>query len=397
MTASVIALAIVVAVTGRGAFESRNTYTAVFSLADDVQGIKPGDDVRLGGIRVGSVREVEVIDDVPEGKTPRVEVKIRVPARYRLRENANVSVGGLIGSAFMNIDSLGTGPMLAAGGEITGTSGGFGRVVARVDEVVKALQRETIPKINEAVEAYGALAVEAREKRLPELMATTDEARKLLGDIREQIKPVVERFIGVADAAKVAATNLGDFIGPGNDPASKDFKQTLANLKDTSATLKTEIPQVSEKLKSTLAQFESRLNELKGTTDDLRATMASARDVSAEVRSMLVDNRANIDRIIMSVESSANNAKAFTAEVLRRPSRLLWRDDQRTQDNLAIYHTARDFAEGAQELNDAAGSLRDALRDPRIPDAEVKRRLEQLQATFDRFGQVEEKLFKSVK
>ena len=60
---AIISLAVVIVVSGPGRFAPKNDYVAMFPLDADIQGMRAGDDVRLGGARVGSVKEVEILDD----------------------------------------------------------------------------------------------------------------------------------------------------------------------------------------------------------------------------------------------------------------------------------------------------------------------------------------------
>jgi len=271
------------------------------------------------------------------------------------------------------------------------------QLAPKLDAILADVKSRTLPGIDRTIEEYRLVAADARAKNLPAIETAANTARQLLEDVRAQITPIIERYAGVTTAAQRAATNIGDFVGPGDGPASFDFRKSLANVKDATGTAKEQLPIITEKVKTVLDQLDERLTQLKGTADDLRTSMANAREATGEIREILVDSRTRIDRIVASVEATTNNAKAFSSEVLRRPSRLIWRDDAKTQNNLGVYQSARQFAEGAQELNDAAAMLRDALRDPRITDEELKRRVKLLETSFDKFGTVEEQLYNSVK
>jgi hypothetical protein len=65
--------------------------------------------------------------------------------------------------------------------------------------------------------------------------------------------------------------------------------------------------------------------------------------------------------------------------------------------NLNLYDTARQFAEGAGSLSDAATSLRDALADPHTDKAQIEKLVSHLDESFTNFHQAETKLWNSVK
>lgn len=399
MSAALVCLAVVIVVSGPDRFASKTKYVAVFGVTDDLQGVRAGDEVRVGGVRVGNVKSVVVNTEI---EVPDIRVTVMLPTKYVVREGATISVGGLIGSAWLNVDSLGASAnsRLPEGGVIQGAPSALTRLsqlAPKLDAILADVKSRTLPGIDRTIEEYRLVAADARAKNLPAIETAANTARQLLEDVRAQITPIIERYAGVTTAAQRAATNIGDFVGPGDGPASFDFRKSLANVKDATGTAKEQLPIITEKVKTVLDQLDERLTQLKGTADDLRTSMANAREATGEIREILVDSRTRIDRIVASVEATTNNAKAFSSEVLRRPSRLIWRDDAKTQNNLGVYQSARQFAEGAQELNDAAAMLRDALRDPRITDEELKRRVKLLETSFDKFGTVEEQLYNSVK
>ena len=89
---------------------SRNLFTSNFEISSDfnsVNGLMVGNNVRLSGIDVGTVRRIEVTSDT----TVRVTMIIEKRMRRYIRRNAIASVGtdGLMGSKLVNINS-GTGP-----------------------------------------------------------------------------------------------------------------------------------------------------------------------------------------------------------------------------------------------------------------------------------------------
>src|SRR5438105_15844138 len=83
---------------------------ARFTLQDDLGGLRVGDDVRIGGFKVGQVREIEVAPptDPRLSKSsattkpvdqPQILVTFAVPKKYGIKEGARVGIQGTVTGA----------------------------------------------------------------------------------------------------------------------------------------------------------------------------------------------------------------------------------------------------------------------------------------------------------
>src|SRR5579872_6747997 len=108
---------VIIAISGASRFtESFKTYAVTFDLTDDIGGLRAGDDVRIGGLKVGNVSDIRVDQEHPE-----ILVYIDLPSKYSLCKDASVVVQrGLTGSAAINIDNFGTGPKIGPGEYLAG-------------------------------------------------------------------------------------------------------------------------------------------------------------------------------------------------------------------------------------------------------------------------------------
>ena len=85
----------------------RNMFSPRFPLSthfSDVNGLREGSSVRLGGIDVGTVRDVSIQND----STVRVDMLIREEVRTHIRKNAVAAIGtdGLVGNVIVNIRTV---------------------------------------------------------------------------------------------------------------------------------------------------------------------------------------------------------------------------------------------------------------------------------------------------
>ncbi len=101
--------------------------------------------------------------------------------------------------------------------------------------------------------------------------------------------------------------------------------------------------------------------KIQKSLDDVEQTMANARDLTASARELLVANRGKLFAMVASLKTTGDNLKAASAEVRRSPWRLLYKPAPGEMANLNLYDSARQFAEGANALEDAATALRDSL------------------------------------
>jgi len=125
--------------------------------------------------------------------------------------------------------------------------------------------------------------------------------------------------------------------------------------------------------------------------------LSNLKDVSGSARSILVGNRTRIDSIVASVKTTGDNLKAASAEIRRSPWRLLYKPNKGEMANLNLYDAARQFAEGANDMTDAATALRDALATTDVDEKQIRAMVGRLDKSFTNFQEVEKTLWERVK
>ena len=108
-------------------------------------------------------------------------------------------------------------------------------------------------------------------------------------------------------------------------------------------------------------------------------------------------NRGRIDEIVTSLKTTSVNLKGASVEIRQSPWRLLYKPTPDEMGNLNLYDSARQFADGASSLNDAATALRDSLADQKADPATVQKLMKNLDESFTNFKLVEDKLWREVK
>ena len=74
--------------------------------------------------------------------------------------------------------------------------------------------------------------------------------------------------------------------------------------------------------------------------------------------------------------------KGKGVEIRRSPWRLLYKPSNNEMSNLNLYDSARQFAEGANSMSDAAEALRDALKDPDAKPEQLQKLVDELDASI---------------
>jgi ABC-type transporter Mla subunit MlaD len=187
--------------------------------------------------------------------------------------------------------------------------------------------------------------------------------------------------------------NVSDLFGD----TKSDFRTTVANLRDATGTVKDRLPGTMDRVDVLLAKVTTAIDETNVALQDVKKIAANTRDATATARQIVIGNRGKIDGMIASLKSTGDNLKNASSEIRRSPWRLLYKPGAGEVANLNLYDSARQFAEGAGQLNDAAVALRDALQDPDIEPAQVQKLVEKLDKSFANFTDIEQQLWAEVK
>ncbi|MDB5300657.1 MAG: hypothetical protein JWO87_2320 [Phycisphaerales bacterium] len=379
----IAAVTVIVLIRGQGMGPSQ-IRAATFKLTDDLGGLGVGDDVRLGGVKVGTVRDVQVVG--LESRDPKVLVKFTVPGSYVLHEDAHIAVqSALTGPANLNITAVGVGKPLADGVALVGAPdpksellASLGRTTPHLESIAQTFETQTIPKVNDTIVAF---------------KQTADSATAMVHHANEKIDPVVEKYDGVTQHAGEALVQVRDLVGE----SKTDFRGTVKNLNVATASVRDRLPGMLDHINAIIDKVSGAMVSARAALEDVEKTAANAKDLSAAARSVVVDNHGRLDNIITGLKSTSDNLKATSIEVRRSPWRLLYKPEANEMANLNLYDSARQFSEGAGSLSDAATALRDALKDPNVSQAKLQKLVEHLDESFQNFHKVEDKLWTSVK
>ncbi len=191
----------------------------------------------------------------------------------------------------------------------------------------------------------------------------------IIRDVKTNTLPKVNQAAGKAGDTLTSIHDAADEIRGYLSDTKTDFRTTMANLDTMTTNAKTKLPGILDHADTFITNVSGALTNARGTLDDLKSTLSNTKDITASARDIISNNRGKIEKIILSLKLTADNLKGTTDELRRSPWRILYHPGAGEMDNLELYDAARQFADGANNVNDSALALRDALANPKVDRA----------------------------
>jgi phospholipid/cholesterol/gamma-HCH transport system substrate-binding protein len=246
-------------------FEERgHTLIAGF---DDLKQLKTGDEVRLAGVKVGSVKTTRLA-----GR--RAEAVLQIDPKQEIASDATATIvmAGLIGGNYIAIDmgTPGAAP-LADGAEIkTEASPDLNSIMAQIGGLGKQLQ----DSLGSFSKAFGG---DSKDGSGGGLIQKLD---KLVSDNTERVNATMSNLQDITGKINRGEGTLGKLV---NDPALHDqLLATVADIKATAAQAKefvTNAQGIVDQIKSGQGTIGTLVYDQK-SADDIKASIANIRAVS---------------------------------------------------------------------------------------------------------------------
>ncbi|MDX1631787.1 MAG: MlaD family protein [Thermoanaerobaculia bacterium] len=239
-------------------FARKNDY---YMTSRNVAGLNEGNPVRLNGVTVGVVEEIDLPQE-PEEEQIRIEVSVesRYEKRIRRDSRARIRTLGLLGDKYVEITSGSMNePEIPPGGRIpTEAATNVDRLIASGEDVMDNLVaishsfRNILGRIDRGEGFVGELTTEQEGQKLTESLREALDSINQLASTVEEAEGPLPRLIKdreLADRMTSAVTRLDSILakadtGPGLLPAMLDdpdleeeTRSTLADLRETAASL----------------------------------------------------------------------------------------------------------------------------------------------------------------
>ncbi|GAB3479482.1 MCE family protein [Amycolatopsis cihanbeyliensis] len=231
---------------------SGTTYTADFSEA---AGLQPDDEVRVAGIKVGKVSDIELNGD-------RVRVSFQVKdAWLGDRTNAMIKIKTLLGQKYLALDPVGQGPL-------------------RPDETIP-LERTTAPY--DVLEAFRGLSTTVDEIDTGQLAQSFDVLSETLSDTPDDVR-----------GALTGLSQLSETIAKRDNKLAK----LLANTREISGTLADRDAQV----KRLIEDGNKLLEEISRRKQAISTLLQGTQTLSTELRGLIDDNNEQLQPVLTQLD-----------------------------------------------------------------------------------------------
>ena len=376
--------------------QSMSQYRVVFPVAEGVQGLGPGSFVDVGGIQVGSVNAISLVNE-DDSPITLIEVEFSIPSDFIVRDDAYVSIqsGLLSTSSWLSFKSMGEGgPVLEPEGMLRGSSMSMlDRLLGSGPAGDMASTLESFAAISNQLETNGELVKwamgEDSASRLDETIVSLQSAMEQ-GDLFLNTLNAdwaswsgdINTLLAQADDFAQALQNLSDLINDNGDAFQgivDDLGSTMANADSVTETIRT----------STWPKVEVFVDTAQATLLDLQTVIG---DVKARSGVWLAD----VDRSLANVLLASQQLNQLLGEVKTSPWRLLYRPTDKELGQELIYEASRNFVFGAADLKSAAGAMQ-RLVDARgssltADDAQLEALRSNLMDSAERYQRAQEQL-----
>ncbi|MGD8452676.1 MAG: hypothetical protein PVJ57_12730 [Phycisphaerae bacterium] len=410
------------------------TITVHFRHEEGLAPLKPGSLVLLSGaLEVGQVTSVEPLEvpaksGLADERRTVIAVVAEIEERIPLYGNCEISTDMPLvgGSGTMVIVNVGTpdvplpdGPLqgqppqgMAAFTTLTRRLTAEGGLVDRVDRMLDPdAEGSLLEKVKFILTDFNAMTAELRAQ------LSVSQRQTLLGKIHLILDDLNQTTAAVR--GQMQADEEGTLLAKVHvalDTVHQNLRELLATLTENRPLLHETLTHVAhatqvideEMIAALRAEFDpsrdtSLLGKLHVGLDRLNTSLADMQEMTATGKRLFVLNRPQIEAVIANAREMSEELTAGSKELRLNPSRLIWGPGKPQEGKLDVFMAARDFAQAATFLDDAAARLQAILElapeggGPEASAEEIRRIEESLRDAFSRFERAEQFFWEQMK
>lgn len=406
----------------------------IFPQEEAIAPVAKGSDVLLSGaVKVGQVTAVHFAEmnvESPRGSHANlvVEVDALIEKALPLYGDCQITtemplIGGTGTLVILNVGTPGVplppGPIrglpaegVAALTTITRRLTEPGGIIDRVDQMLDpdlegSLMNRVMLTLTDVNAITGELrlqlSVEERNTLLGKMQAILDDIHVVSTALRDQAQvstpdSIIGKLSYALDLVHADLQSVLEMI-QSSQPLVRD---TLNNLQHAARVIDQDLV---EPLRTQVnpTDPDSLVAKAHTAMDNVNSITADFKLVSAAMKDMLILDGQKVTLILDNLQEMSAQLSATSRELRLNPARLIWGPSRGEQKRVAAFEAARDFAQAAQSLDQAATDLRNILQatPPGELTPEDQRRIQamyqSLQASFDRFDRAQRYFWQQMK
>jgi ABC-type transporter Mla subunit MlaD len=334
-------------------------YIVTFSVESGVPNLQEGSTVKVGGLQMGSVKEVRPV--LVEGQPFReIEVEFSIDRQVELYNDARIVVSGpLIGAeSWLDIPDVGN----AGAGEPPDQRL---RGVQSVGLLTTLLGSENAETASTIVDDAAAIVSDARTRwpqwgtRLDTITANTESitgnVNSVTADLREQRWP---NWADRVDQIMQGAVDLRQRLKDSVDQAYN----LLTDGRDVVAENRPGVKAAIDNVQAVTDRFNNEtMNKVTALLDSGQAGLDHATAVLGDLKVDYSGWSTNVGEALARANIAAQQLKLATIEVRRSPWKLLYRPSSEELEHELLYESTRSFAVAAADLKSCADSVERVL------------------------------------
>lgn len=266
-------------------FEGGTGYAAAFTEAS---GLKPNEDVRIAGVKVGKVTSVRL-----EGDHVKVAFTVDPKVRFGARSRVQIKISTLLGSHYLQIQPVGAG---------------------RQSPHSEIPTSRTTPSY-EVVPALQDLSAQVSRIDVPQLAKAFDTLSDTLRDSPANVRGTLEGLRKISRAVSSRDDSLTRLLGHSRNVTRllADRSGDLASLVSDGSLLLQEIDDRRAVIRSLLSGTVSLSQQITGTIEENRATLHPALIQLHRVVGILLRNQDHLTRAVRTLGPFVTTAADATA------------------------------------------------------------------------------------
>lgn len=251
-------------------FEGGTKYRAAFTEAS---GLKPSEDVRIAGVKVGKVLSVDLEDD-----HVKVAFTVNPKVRFGTSSRASIKLSTILGSHYLEIQPSGSGRQSTHSEIPTSRTTPSYEVVPALQDLSGQVQKIDVSQLGKAFDTLSDT-----------LQGSPDNVRGALDGLQKISRAVASRDESLSDLLQ-HTNNVTKLLA--------DRSGDLAALVSDGSRLLQEIDDRRAVVRSLLSGTVSLSQQITGTIEENRATLNPALTQLHKVVGILLRNQDNLDRAV---------------------------------------------------------------------------------------------------